>query len=65
MLTGADGGNSSLFSFIPFVVSAFFITVGLISSPTFKVQGVLFRPVWLPMIFLVIGLSVGLGIKVF
>jgi uncharacterized membrane protein YcfT len=41
---------------LPFVFSAYFITVGLIFSPTLRIMGILFGPVWLPMFFLIIGL---------
>ena len=53
----------SQFTFIPFVISAFFATVGLIFSPTLQMFGVLFGPVWLTMIFCFIGLGVGWIIK--
>lgn len=57
------GGSKSPFSFIPFVVSAYFVTVGLIYSAAFTIDGILYGPIWLPIIFLMIGLSVGIGIK--
>ncbi|WP_346243726.1 hypothetical protein MKZ19_21665 [Shouchella clausii] len=53
----------SQFTFIPFVISAFFATVGLIFSPTLQMFGVLFGPVWFTMIFCFIGLGVGWIIK--
>jgi hypothetical protein len=53
----ADGRKES-FSFLPFVFSAHFITVGLIFSPTLRIMGILFRPVWLQMLFLIIGLFI-------
>lgn len=46
-------------SFLPFVFSAYFVTVGLIYSSTLKLSGVLFGPIWLPMLFLIPGLGVG------
>jgi hypothetical protein len=45
------GGGKESFSFLPFVFSAYFITVGLIYSPTLRIMGILFGPVWLPMLF--------------
>ena len=44
------GGGKESFSFLPFVFSAYFITVGLIFSPTLRIMGILFGPVWLPML---------------
>ncbi|MBZ9536802.1 hypothetical protein KGR20_21825 [Cytobacillus oceanisediminis] len=60
-----SGGGKSPFSFIPIVFAAYFITVGLIYSSTFKIFGVLMGPIWLPIIFLGIGLCVGLVIRGF
>ncbi|WP_257350345.1 hypothetical protein [Pseudalkalibacillus decolorationis] len=57
------GGGQSPFSFLPFVFSAYFVTVGLIVSPTFKMMGALLGPVWLPMLFVIPGVAVGLIIK--
>ncbi|RFU66388.1 hypothetical protein D0469_17295 [Peribacillus saganii] len=57
------GGGKSKFSFLPFVFAAYFITVGLIYSPTLKIFGVLIGPIWLPILSLPIGLAVGYFIK--
>lgn len=57
----AGGGKES--SFLPFVLSAYFITVGLIYSPTLRIMGILFGPVWLPMLFLIIGLFISTFFK--
>lgn len=59
------GGGKEPFLFIPFVVSAYFGTIGLIYSPTFSIRGMLFGPLWLPIIFLLIGFSVGTIIRTF
>jgi hypothetical protein len=40
------GGGIDSFSFLPFVFSAYFVTVGLIYSSNLKVFGVLFGPVF-------------------
>jgi hypothetical protein len=58
------GGGKSPYSFLPFVFSAYFITTGLIYSSNLKVFGVLFGPVFLPMLFLIPGISIGLLIKI-
>ncbi|WP_147531683.1 hypothetical protein [Bacillus marasmi] len=46
-------------SYLPFVFGAFFVTVGLMISPKFKLFDVLLGPVFLPMLFLIPGLLVG------
>ncbi|AGK52798.1 hypothetical protein [Bacillus sp. 1NLA3E] len=46
-------------SFLPFVCSAFFITVGLMLSPRLKIFGILLGPVFLPILFLIPGLLIG------
>ncbi|MFZ3578960.1 hypothetical protein [Virgibacillus sp. DJP39] len=58
----ADGENKP-FSFLPFVFSAYFMTVGLILSPSFTLMGKLIGPIWLPIIFLPIGIIVGFALK--
>jgi hypothetical protein len=45
------GGVKESFSFLPFVFSAYSITVCLILSPTLRIMGILFGPVWLQMLF--------------
>lgn len=51
------------YSFLPFVFSAYLVTVGLILSPKIKIFGLLWGPVWLPMSFVIPGLIIGFGIK--
>ncbi|MFE8064771.1 hypothetical protein [Priestia aryabhattai] len=58
----ADGGKI-LYSYIPFVMMAYFVTVGLIYSSRLQLFGILLGPVWLPMIFVIPGLIVGLSIQ--
>lgn len=60
-----SGGGKEPYSFFPFVFGAYFLTVGLIYSSTLKIFGVFFGPVWLPMIFLGVGLGVGYIIRIF
>ncbi|AIE59426.1 hypothetical protein [Bacillus methanolicus] len=51
------------FSYLPFVFSAYFVTVGLMYSPKFELFGVLLGPVFTPMMFLIPGISIGFLIK--
>ncbi|MCT9852318.1 hypothetical protein P2R64_23760 [Priestia megaterium] len=50
-------------SFLPFVFSAYFVTVGIMYSSIFSIKNVLLGPVWLPLFFLPIGLSSGLIVR--
>jgi hypothetical protein len=59
------GGDATPFETLPFVFAAFSATVGVIYSTNVKIFGVLFGPVWLPMIFMVIGIGVGIFLKAF
>ncbi|WP_407269897.1 hypothetical protein [Radiobacillus sp. PE A8.2] len=58
----AEGEMNSL-SYLPFVFGAYFLTVGLIFSAKIKIFDHLIGPVFLPMLFLVLGLCIGLLIK--
>ncbi|WP_163182770.1 hypothetical protein [Neobacillus sedimentimangrovi] len=49
--------------FLPFVFSAYFVTVGCIYSSKFHLFGVLLGPVWLPMLCVIPGLIVGFTIR--
>lgn len=51
------------YSYLPFVFSAYFVTVGLILSPSIILFGKLWGPVWLPMLFVIPGVLIGLIIK--
>lgn len=53
------GGGEKAFSYLPPVFSAYFVTIGLIFSAEIKLFGYFLGPVWLPIIFLPIGLSIG------
>ncbi len=57
------GGGESPYAFLPFVVSAFSTTVGLIYSSSLTLFGKLWGPVWLPILFCFIGLGLGLLLK--
>lgn len=54
----ADGGKSP-FAFLPFVFSAYFVTVGTIYSSKITLFGVLLGPIWLPILSVIPGLLVG------
>jgi len=56
-------GETPPYLFLPFVFGAYFVTIGLIYSPSFKIGQMLIGPVWLPILFLVPGLLVGHLIK--
>lgn len=57
------GGKNSPLMFLPFVFSAYFVTVGVIYSSTFKINNVLLGPIWFPILCLPIGLLIGIVIK--
>lgn len=57
------GGGQKPLSFIPFVFSAYFGTIGVIYSPTLKVFGWLLGPIWLSIVFLFIGFGVGIPVR--
>jgi hypothetical protein len=57
------GGGKLPYSFLPYAFSAYFVTVGLIYSSSLKIFGVLLGPVFLPMLFLIPGISIGLLIQ--
>ncbi|WP_066507615.1 hypothetical protein [Abyssisolibacter fermentans] len=45
--------------FLPFVVAAYSGTIGVIYSENLKFMGILFGPVWLPLIFIFLGIVIG------
>jgi len=53
------GGGSSPFMYLPFVFSAYFGTIGVIYSASFKIYGKLIGPVFLPIIMIFFGCVVG------
>lgn len=57
------GGETRKFAYLPFVLGAFFGTVGIIYSNRLKIGTILLGPVWLPMLFAFIGIGIGLGLK--
>ena len=59
------GGGQKPYSFFPFVFCAYFVTVGTIYSPIFKIFDVYIGPVWLPILSVTPGLLVGLSLQSF
>lgn len=59
------GGGKDFASFLPYAFSAFFVTVGLIFSSNLVIFGVLLGPVWLPILFVIPGVTFGIIIKRF
>ncbi|SDH48105.1 hypothetical protein [Alteribacillus bidgolensis] len=57
------GGGEKPFSYLPLAFSAYFVTIGLIFSPSFTIFGMLIGPIWLPILSLPIGLVVGSVIR--
>ncbi|MGP3608128.1 hypothetical protein [Anoxybacillus sp. UARK-01] len=58
----ADGGRSP-YAFLPFVFSAYFVTVGLMYSSRVTIFGIFFGPIWLPMLSVIPGVLTGLLIR--
>lgn len=52
------------YSFLPFAFGAYFVTVGLMLSKKVKLFGIMFGPIFLPMIFLIPGLLIGFIIRI-
>ncbi|KPV40766.1 hypothetical protein [Alicyclobacillus ferrooxydans] len=44
---------------LSFVLAAYLGTVGIVYAPTFKVMGHLLGPVWLPLLFAMVGVLIG------
>ncbi|AGB42023.1 hypothetical protein Halha_2140 [Halobacteroides halobius DSM 5150] len=48
---------------IPFIISSYLGTIGVIYSPTLRIFGVLLGPVFLPILFICLGLGIGFIIR--
>ncbi|WP_051302762.1 hypothetical protein [Salibacterium aidingense] len=57
------GGGTKAFSYLPLAFSAYFVTIGLIYSPYLTLFGYKIGPVWLPILFLPVGLAAGMIIR--
>lgn len=58
----ADGGKRP-YSSLPFVFTAYFVTVGTIYSSKLTLFGILLGPIWLPVLSVIPGLLLGLLIQ--
>jgi hypothetical protein len=58
------GGGKKPYSYLPFVCSAFLVTVGIMYSAQAKVFGIVLGSVWFPMLCVIPGLLIGFSIKV-
>lgn len=59
------GGNRGSFAFLPFVFAAYLGTIGVIYSTSFRFMGNLLGPIWLPIIFIFVGIGFGLPFSFF
>lgn len=57
------GGGKKPYSYLPFVCSAFLVTVGIMYSAQAKVFGILLGSVWFPMLCVIPGLILGFFLK--
>lgn len=57
------GGGLAPFSFLPFIISAMLCTIGVIYSPLLTIFGVLLGPVFLPILFILLGIGFGILLR--
>ncbi|WP_100372480.1 hypothetical protein [Bacillus sp. FJAT-45037] len=57
------GGISVKYSSVPFAIAAYSGTIGVIYSGSFRLNGHLVGVIWSPIIFLLLGFSIGLLIR--
>ncbi len=57
------GGGRKPYAYIPLATATYSVTLGVIYSDTFKIFGITLGPIWLPMLFCLIGLGVGFLIR--
>ncbi|MEC1525643.1 hypothetical protein P9D43_26940 [Neobacillus niacini] len=57
------GGRKDSYSFLPFVFSAYSVTVGCIYSSSFRLFGFFIGPVWLPILCVLPGVIVGIILR--
>lgn len=58
------GGGKEPYSYLPFVFSACFVTIGIIYSSKFTLFGIMLGTVWFPMICVIPGLIIGFSLKI-
>ncbi|UXH45655.1 hypothetical protein N5C46_06195 [Rossellomorea vietnamensis] len=56
-------GHKGKYSFLPFVMSAYMVTVGLMYSPRVYLFGKFIGPIFLPILFVIPGVLLGLLIR--
>jgi hypothetical protein len=56
--------NKAEMLYIPFALSAYIGTVGVVYSASFKIAGVLLGPIFCTLLFMVIGFGLGFAIRV-
>lgn len=54
------GGGRTPYAFLPFVFSAYFVTVGLVYSTRITISTIFFGPIWFPMICVIPGVFIGI-----
>jgi len=57
------GGGKGPYSFLPFVLSAYFVTVGFMYAARVKLFGILLGTVWFPMLCVLPGVIMGILLK--
>ncbi|MCM2535368.1 hypothetical protein NDK43_27295 [Neobacillus pocheonensis] len=57
------GGGKEPYAYLPFVLSAFFVTVGLMYSARVKLFGIALGTVWFPMVCVIPGVVIGILLK--
>jgi hypothetical protein len=57
------GGNEIPLLFVPFILSAYTGTIGVIFSNTFTIKNIFLGPVWLMLFFALIGFGLGFIIR--
>ena len=57
----AAGERRRPFDYLPLVFAAYLGTIGVIYSASFEFMGTLLGPIWLPIIFMVVGVGFGLA----
>lgn len=58
------GGGEKPYSYLPFVSSAFLVTVGIMYSAHAKIFGILLGSMWFPMFCVIPGLIIGFTLKI-
>ncbi|ARK29410.1 hypothetical protein [Halalkalibacter krulwichiae] len=57
------GGKDVRYAAVPFAFAAYSGTVGVVYSQSFAIAGHILGVIWLPILFLLIGYIIGLGIR--